>query len=68
VGIHTVSLAAQGLSGDLPKQDIGEDENDRVGGRNREGGTSRGQRDHDAGGKDKEEGSEHKEFGVHFYT
>ena len=67
MGIHTVSLAAT-LEETLEHEGVEERKHERMGGRDREGGTSWGQGHDDAGGEDKEEGSENKEFGVHFYN
>ena len=69
MGVHTVCLAAQDrLEEHLGDEDVHHHEHDRVGGRDREGGTSWGQGHDDAGGEDKEECSEDKELGVHFYN
>ena len=69
VGVHSVSLAAQhSLEEHLGDEHVEEHEDDRVGGRDREGGTTRGEGHEDAGGEDEEEGSKDKELGVHFYN
>lgn len=69
VGVHSVGLAAQhSLEEHLGDEDVEEHEDDRVGGRDREGGATWGEGHEDAGGEHEEQGSEDKELGVHFYN
>jgi len=67
VGVHSVRLAAT-LEESLQDEGVQERKHERVGGRDREGGTARGEGHDDAGGQNKEQGREDKEFGVHFYN
>lgn len=65
VGVHSVRLAAT-LEESLEHEGVQERKHERVGGRDRQGGTARGEGHDDAGGEDKEESRKDKEFGVHF--
>ena len=67
VGVHSVSLAAT-LEETLEQERVNQGKHERVGGRNRESRTARGEGDHDARGQHKEEGSENKDLGEHFYV
>ena len=67
MGVHSVGLTAA-LEESLHQEAVDKREHDRVGGRDREGGATWGERDEDTRGEDKEEGTEDKELCVHFYN